>query len=139
MKEKKHIIQSVTPGSIAEELELEAGDAVLAVNDSEIEDIFDYQFLTQDSYIELLVEKKDKEEWLLEIDKDPDEDLGIQFENGLMDEYRSCRNKCVFCFIDQMPDQYERSRHRADYKIPSGPDQRFSADYESRIALRDAA
>lgn len=103
MKEKKHIIQSVTPGSIAEELELEAGDAVLAVNDSEIEDIFDYQFLTQDSYIELLVEKKDKEEWLLEIDKDPDEDLGIQFENGLMDEYRSCRNKCVFCFIDQMP------------------------------------
>ena len=103
MKEKKHIIQSVTPGSIAEELELEAGDAVLAVNDSEIEDIFDYQFLTQDSYIELLVEKKDKEEWLLEIDKDPDEYLGIQFENGLMDEYRSCRNKCVFCFIDQMP------------------------------------
>lgn len=103
MKEKKHIIQSVIPGSIAEELELEAGDAVLAVNDSEIEDIFDYQFLTQDSYIELLVEKKDKEEWLLQIDKDPDEDLGIQFENGLMDEYRSCRNKCVFCFIDQMP------------------------------------
>ena len=40
---------------------------------------------------------------LLEIDKEPEEDLGLTFENGLMDEYRSCRNKCVFCFIDQMP------------------------------------
>src|SRR5699024_9089702 len=43
------------------------------------------------------------EEWLLEIDKDFDEDLGLEFENGLMSEYRSCRNKCIFCFIDQMP------------------------------------
>nr|MCR5754661.1 DUF512 domain-containing protein [Acetatifactor sp.] len=68
-----------------------------------IEDIFDYQFLIQDTYIEVLVEKKDGEQWLLEIDKDFDEDLGIAFENGLMDEYRHCHNKCIFCFIDQMP------------------------------------
>lgn len=99
----KHVIKNVLPGSIAEEMEIEAGDVLLAINDTEIEDIFDYQFLVQDEYIEVLVQKTDGEEWLLEIDKDPDEDLGIEFENGLMDEYRHCHNKCIFCFIDQMP------------------------------------
>ncbi|MCM1027093.1 MAG: DUF512 domain-containing protein [Roseburia sp.] len=101
--EKKHIVRRVLPGSIAEELEIEPGDRILAIDDTEIEDIFDYQFLIQDTYIEVLLEKRDGEQWLLEVDKEFDEDLGIEFENGLMDEYRSCRNKCVFCFIDQMP------------------------------------
>ena len=100
---REHIIKSVKEGSIAQELELEAGDKILAIDNTGIEDIFDYQFLIQDSYIEMLVEKADGEQWLLEIDKDPDEDLGIEFENGLMDEYRHCHNKCIFCFIDQMP------------------------------------
>ncbi len=100
---KQHIIKSIQEGSIAQELELEAGDKILAIDNTEIEDIFDYQFLIQDSYIEMLVEKADGEQWLLEIDKDPDEDLGIEFDNGLMDNYRSCHNKCIFCFIDQMP------------------------------------
>jgi len=102
-KKKEHIVKAVQSGSIAEELEIEAGDKVLAVNDTEIEDIFDYQFLIQDTYIEVLIEKPDGEQWLLEVDKEADEDLGIEFENGLMDEYRHCHNKCVFCFIDQMP------------------------------------
>ena len=70
---------------------------------NKIEDIFDYQYYTQDEYIELLIRKSSGEEWLLEIDKEYDEDLGIVFENGLMDDYRSCHNKCIFCFIDQMP------------------------------------
>lgn len=100
---KQHIVKKVLPGSIAEELEIEAGDKILAIDDTEIEDIFDYQFLVQDTYIEVLVEKPDGEQWLLEVDKEFDEDLGIEFENGLMDEYRHCHNKCVFCFIDQMP------------------------------------
>ncbi len=98
-----HVIKKVLPGSISEEMEIEAGDVLLTINDTEIEDIFDYQFLVQDEYIEVLIQKPDGEEWLLEIDKDPDEDLGIEFENGLMDEYRHCHNKCIFCFIDQMP------------------------------------
>lgn len=101
--EKKHIIQKILPGSIAEELELEPGDALLAIDGTSIEDIFDYQYLVQNAYIEVLIEKADGGQWLLEVDKDPDEDLGIVFESGLMDEYRHCRNKCVFCFIDQMP------------------------------------
>ena len=99
MKKKEHIVKTVKPGSIAEELEIAPGDKVLAIDNTEIEDIFDYQFLTQDTYIEMLVEKPDGEQWLLEIDKEFDEDMGIEFENGLMDEYRHCHNKCIFCFI----------------------------------------
>ena len=102
-KEKGHVIGRVMPGSIAEELEIEAGDRLLTIDNTEIEDIFDYQFLVQDTDIEVLIEKPNGEQWLLEVDKDFDEDLGIEFENGLMDEYRSCHNKCIFCFIDQMP------------------------------------
>lgn len=100
---RSHTVKKIHPGSIAEELDIEEGDKFLSINGEPIEDIFDYQFLIQDSYIEVLVEKADGEQWLLEVDKDPDEDLGVEFENGLMDEYRHCHNKCVFCFIDQMP------------------------------------
>ena len=100
---KLHMVSRVLPGSIAEELEITTGDRLISINGNEMEDIFDYQFLTQDEYIEVLIEKPDGEQWLLEVDKDADEDLGIEFENGLMDEYRHCCNKCVFCFIDQMP------------------------------------
>lgn len=104
MKQKKqHVISKVVPGSIAEEMEIEVGDVLVAIDNTEIEDIFDYQFLIQDEYIEVLIRKPDGEEWLLEVDKGFDEDLGIEFENGLMDDYRSCHNKCIFCFIDQMP------------------------------------
>ena len=100
---KKHLIKSIKINSIAEELGIEAGDFLLSINDQPIEDIFDYQYLEEDEYVEVLIEKPDGEEWLLEIDKEADEVLGIEFENGLMDEYHSCRNKCIFCFIDQMP------------------------------------
>ena len=99
----EHIVKNVLENSIAEELEIEPGDNILAVNDHPIEDIFDYQYLINDEYIELLVKKSDGEEWLLEIEKDYDEDLGIVFENSLMDNYKSCYNKCIFCFIDQNP------------------------------------
>ena len=98
-----HIIKDVLPGSIAEELEISAGDKLLAINDQEIEDVFDYHFLANEEYLTVLIEKPDGEQWELEIEKEYEEDLGIEFEQGLMDEYRSCRNKCIFCFIDQMP------------------------------------
>ena len=103
MKKTEHVIKKVDEGSIAWEMEIEPGDVLLKINDEEIEDIFDYQFMIQEEYIEVLVQKPNGEEWLLEIDKDEQEDLGIEFENGLMDDYRSCHNKCIFCFIDQMP------------------------------------
>lgn len=103
MKEKGHLIGRVLPQSIAEELGIEPGDRLLAINGQEIMDVFDYQYYIKDEYIEVLVAKPSGEEWLLEIDKDYEEDLGVEFENGLMDAYRSCHNKCIFCFIDQMP------------------------------------
>ncbi len=99
----EHIIKKVEKNGIAEEMGMEPGDALLEINQTPIEDIFDYQYLIQDEYIEVLIRKPDGEEWLLEIDKEYHEDLGIEFENGLMDNYRSCHNKCIFCFIDQMP------------------------------------
>lgn len=103
MNKTTHKIATVAPGSIAEELELAPGDVILAINDQEIEDIFDYHYLVEDEYLVMLVEKPNGEQWELEIEKDEDEDLGITFENGLMDDYKSCSNKCIFCFIDQMP------------------------------------
>lgn len=104
MKKQVHKIAAVRPGSIAEEMEIESGDILLAINEQEIEDIFDFQYQIENEYLEILIRKGDSgEEWLLEIEKEADEDLGIDFENGLMDDYKSCRNKCVFCFIDQMP------------------------------------
>ncbi len=102
-KQKGHIISKVLPGSIAMELEIRPGDRLLSINDEEIRDIFDYQYQVESEYLEILIEKPDKEQWLLEVEKEEDEDLGIVFENGLMDDYRTCRNKCIFCFIDQMP------------------------------------
>lgn len=102
-KSKGHLIKKILPGSIAEEFELAPGDRLISINGHEIEDIFDYQFYAEDTYIEILIEKPDGEQWILEVDKEEDEDLGIEFDNGLMDEYRSCHNKCIFCFIDQMP------------------------------------
>ncbi len=100
---KEHIIDRILPGSIAEELEIEAGDVLVSINGNEIEDVFDYHYMVNDEYLEILIRKADGEEWELEIEKEYNEDLGIEFDNGLMDDYKSCTNKCIFCFIDQMP------------------------------------
>ena len=99
---KGHIISAVEPGSIGEELALEPGDRLLAVNGQEVEDIFDYEYYVDSPSVTLLVEKASGEEWELEIENEG-EDLGLSFENGLMSQYRSCSNRCIFCFIDQMP------------------------------------
>ncbi|MEE0955749.1 MAG: DUF512 domain-containing protein [Eubacterium sp.] len=99
----RHIVQKTEPGSIAEEMEIEPGDRLISINGKEIEDIFDYRFLQDDTELTVLIRKPSGEEWELDIEKDEDEDLGITFENGLMDDYRSCSNRCMFCFIDQMP------------------------------------
>lgn len=99
----EHRIKEVRARSIGEELELQPGDMLLAVNGEPVEDIFDYQFMIEENEVILLIRKADGEEWELEIEKEESEDLGLVFENSLMDEYHSCRNKCMFCFIDQMP------------------------------------
>ena len=103
MKKNMHVISKVLPGSIGEELELEPGDVLVSINGQQVEDVFDYRYLMNDEVVELLIRKKNGEEWELEVEKDYEDDLGVEFENSLMDDYRSCSNHCIFCFIDQMP------------------------------------
>ena len=99
----EHRITQIEENSIGMELGVEPGDVLISVNGEEVEDVFDYRYLTQSEELTLLVRKPDGEEWELEIEKDLYEDLGIVFESGLMSEMRSCSNRCIFCFIDQMP------------------------------------
>jgi len=96
-------ISKIKPKSIAEELEIEVGDTLISINGTEIKDIIDYKFLLSDDYVEVEIEKIDGEVWTLEVEKDYEEDLGIEFEKEIMDEAKSCCNNCLFCFVDQLP------------------------------------
>jgi len=95
-------IAKIEEGSIAEELGLLPGDIILSINNQPIKDVLDYRFLCMDEFLELEI-ARGEESGIFEVEKDYEDELGISFEDGLMDSYRSCRNKCVFCFIDQMP------------------------------------
>ena len=77
-KTGKHIVSKVLPGSIAEELEIEPGDELVSVSGKEIEDILDYHYLMNDEYVELLIRKPNGEEWELEIEKEYEDDIGIE-------------------------------------------------------------
>jgi NifB/MoaA-like Fe-S oxidoreductase len=98
-----HKITGVEPGSIAEELELEKDDVLLRINGTEIVDVLDYIEWMGNESLELLIRKADGEEWEIQLEKEPGEDLGLKFEHDLMDQERTCRNKCIFCFVDQLP------------------------------------
>ena len=102
-KLKRSMISEPFEGTPAAKAGLKAGDILMEINHQAIEDVFDYRYLLNDEYIELLIQKANGELWELDVEKDYDEDLGIEFENGLMDDYRSCSNHCMFCFIEQMP------------------------------------
>ena len=95
-------IFNIDPGSIAQELGIEKGDILLSVNGEQFTDALEYKFLTAEEYVELEIQQGD-EIVVYEIEKEPYEDIGLSFENSLIDEPRSCRNKCIFCFIDQLP------------------------------------
>lgn len=101
---KKIPIKSVKKDSIAEEMEVEAGDFLISVNGEEIKDILDYKFQIFDENILVTIEKANGEEWDLEIEKEDNEDLGIEFEEQLIEPAKNCANKCIFCFMDQLPD-----------------------------------
>ncbi|MGM9532658.1 DUF512 domain-containing protein [Intestinibacter sp.] len=103
VKNSNNIISKVYKDSIAEEIGIEVGDLLIAVNDQKVHDIIEYKFLISDEYIELEIQKRDGEVYIYEIEKDFDEELGIEFVNPIIDKAKSCRNKCIFCFIDQLP------------------------------------
>lgn len=99
----KQIIKEVKPGTIGEEIGFEAGDAILTIDGQTIEDVLDYYYYLERDFIEVEVETKDGEIVTVEIEKEEDEDLGLVFEEEFMGVYRHCHNKCIFCFIDQLP------------------------------------
>jgi len=99
----KNQIAKILPGSIAEEIELEVGDRLISINGNAVIDIIDYKFLITDELICIEIEKADGEVWEIEVEKEYDEDLGIQFIDAILDKPKSCHNKCIFCFIDQLP------------------------------------
>ena len=98
-----HVISDVIKDSPAGKAGVKPGERLISINGEVIEDIFDYQYLGIGEQLTLLLESEDGSQRIAEIIKDEDEDLGLVFDNGLMDDYRHCTNKCIFCFIDQMP------------------------------------
>ena len=96
-------ITGVNPHSIAVEMGIEPGDRLLAVNGCAVRDILEYRYITADDSVVLDIAKSNGEWWSLEIDKDYDEDLGLIFSEVIFDRIRVCRNRCVFCFMDQLP------------------------------------
>ena len=99
----KNLIKKVDIGSIAEEVGIEVNDVLISINGTLIDDIIDYKFLAVDEEVTLEIEKPDGEIWEYEIEKEYGEDLGLEFQGGIMDKAKSCSNKCMFCFIDQNP------------------------------------
>lgn len=99
----KALVRDVLEGSIADDLGLSDGDVVFKINNETVGDIIDYLISTSDNYIELTVEKKDGEVIIFEIEKNHNEDLGIEFDPPTITSLKTCQNNCQFCFINQMP------------------------------------
>lgn len=102
MRKADTTIKYVEPFSIAEEAGLEAGDKLVKINGHEFHDILEYRYLISEYEITIEVEKKDGAVEIITIESNY-EDLGIEFREGLIDKAQSCTNKCIFCFIDQLP------------------------------------
>jgi len=108
------IIHQVSPGSIAEELEIEAGDILLTIDEHPINDILDYQFYSREDEIVIEIEKTNGDIWDIEIEKDYDDDLGLLFDDILFDHMKQCKNRCIFCFVDQMPRKMRKTLYVKD-------------------------
>lgn len=97
------IVNRVLEGSIAEELEIEAGDEIVSIDENKMQDMIDYNFYCKSDFLTLEVKKKNGEIEFIELEKDYDEDFGIVFESAVFDRVKPCLNKCIFCFVDQQP------------------------------------
>ena len=126
-------ISRVLPDSIAAEIGFDAGDAIVAINGIQPRDLIDYQFLCADEFLELEVLDEKGKTHQVEIEKDYDQDLGIEFENALFDALIQCNNRCPFCFIDQQPPGKRSSLYLKD------DDYRLSFLYGSYLTLTNLA
>lgn len=102
-KDKFTTVSSVVPGSIADELGVVPGDVLIAINDKPIMDVFEYRILEKEEYLTLTFKLHDGPTQTVEVEKDEDELLGMEFEEPMMCNCNSCHNHCIFCFIDQNP------------------------------------
>ena len=107
-------IKTVYENSIASELGLEPGDVLLAINGEAVHDVLDYRYLMNDEVIELRIQTAQGEIVDVDFEKDAYDDLGVEFESGLMDKAQRCANACVFCFIDQLPPGMRESLYFKD-------------------------
>lgn len=96
-------VNKVLENSIAEELEIEAGDEIVSIDENTMSDMIDYNFYCKTDFLTLEVKKKNGDIEVIEIEKDFDEDLGIVFESAIFDRIKPCLNHCIFCFVDQQP------------------------------------
>ncbi|HVJ48089.1 DUF512 domain-containing protein [Desulfitobacterium sp.] len=108
------VVAEVQPGSIAEEMEIVPGDRVLAVNEQELKDIIDFQYLTAEEQFTLWVEKEEGEVWELEIERDLGEDLGLEVQAISSEGLKFCKNNCLFCFVAQLPKGMRASLYDKD-------------------------
>jgi putative radical SAM enzyme (TIGR03279 family) len=114
MQKTEHLIKTVLEGGIAEEMGVEPGMSLISINGNPVRDVLDYRFLMSDTHVDVTIKDLDGNETVLDIDKDPDEDFGVEFETPFMDDYRHCSNRCIFCFIDQMPKGMRRTLYFKD-------------------------
>jgi len=126
------IVARVMTDSIAAQLGLEPGDRLITVDGESIRDIIDLSFALADESVELVIEKKNGEQEILEIEKEYDEDLGIEFESAVFDGVRRCANKCIFCFVDQMAPGMRESLYVKD------DDYRLSFLYGNFVTLTNS-
>lgn len=123
------VITKVIPDSICAEMGFEPGDSIVAVNGQKPRDLIDYQFLCADEFLELEVLDAQGKTHKLEIEKEYDEDLGVEFETALFDGLIQCNNRCPFCFIDQQPPGKRETLYLKD------DDYRLSFLYGSYLTL----
>ena len=126
MAERGAVVAGVAPGSIGEEMGIEPGDRVLSINGQPVDDILDYRYLADDQDLEVEIGKSSGEVWILEIEKDYGESLGLEFDVVV---FRPCVNKCLFCFVDQLPPGMRKSLYVKD------DDYRLSFLYGNFISL----
>ena len=107
------VITGVTGGSPAARKKIKPGDRLVSINGHAVEDVLDYRFYLMDSRLELMLETE-KGARRVRLRKAYEEDIGLEFETYLMDKQHACRNKCIFCFIDQMPPGMRESLYFKD-------------------------
>lgn len=125
-KPKGLLIVNVEPGSIADKFGIQRDDELLSVNGQTLRDVIDYKFYTTEETLTIEIVKPDGEIWEIEIEKDYDKELGLEFSPM---KIRQCPNECEFCFVDQMPAGYRKSLYIRD------EDYRFSFMFGNYITL----